>query len=121
MPQLNPETTYPAIVGRVLASTREVFPLEQSELAARLGINQSTWSRIERGETALTVEQLAKAATALGTTAGRILIDADNAVEGLREQGVKVHFGRPKGAAKTGMALIGLAALAFLVARAIKR
>ena len=119
--QLKPETTYPAIVGRILVSARKDAGLEQAQLARQVGMSQSTWSRIERGESALTVEQLAKAATALGTTVGRILTDADRATKGLEKQGVEVFLTRPKDTAKTALAVIGIAALALLVAQIIKK
>lgn len=121
IPGLKPETTYPAIVGRLLVAAREALGLDQAQVAREVGVTQPTWSRIERGDSALTVAQLAKAATALKTSPGEIMENADAAAEGLRAEGVTVHDERPAKAIKAGMALIGLAALAFLIARVLKK
>jgi len=67
------------------------------------------------------VEQLAKAAAALRTTTGRILTDADRAAKGLERQGVEVLLTRPKDTAKTALAIIGIAALALLVAQILRK
>ncbi len=119
--QLKPGTTYPAIVGQILVSYRETSPFEQAQLAQAVELSQSTWSRIERGESALTVEQLAKAAAALNTTAGEILAEADRAAAGLRKQGMNVLLTRPKSPVETGLAIIAVGALALLIARVLSK
>ena len=54
--------SYPAIVGQVLSNLRKNINVDQSEFAEIIGVTQSTWSRIERGSSAFTIEQLADAA-----------------------------------------------------------
>jgi transcriptional regulator with XRE-family HTH domain len=112
-------TTYPAIVGQIMAMVREKAGLEQAEVARGVGISQSTWSRIERGESALTVEQLTKAADVLGSSAGEILRQADEAVAGLEDMDVVVQRDRPRGKGAAALAFISVAALGFLIARAL--
>lgn len=70
-------TTFPAVVGLVLAARRKAKPMTQAEMAEATQVTTSTWSRIETGETALTVEQLALAAEALGTRPSEILRAAE--------------------------------------------
>ena len=59
--KLRPETTYQAVIGRVIVNFRKQLAVDQALLAGAAGVTQSTWSRIERGESSLSIEQLAKA------------------------------------------------------------
>lgn len=115
------ETTYPAIVGRILAAHREERQIEQSDIANQIGVSQSTWSRIERGETALTVEALARAAKVLGVSSSSVLDDADRAKEGLAQMDVKVLMDRPRSGGETALLLLSGAVLGFLIAKALAK
>lgn len=90
-------TTYPAIVGAILVQARKKAGLTQVQLAQIMGINQPTISAIEHGTGALRVEQLARWAEAVGTTAGEVLGMADREVEALRARGASVQMGREWG------------------------
>ena len=118
---LKPATTYPAVVGRVLVEDRQKMSLEQTDIATRVGVSQSTWSRIERGESALTIDQLAKAASALDTSPNEILRRADHAADSLKNRGVMVSEGRSTDITETGLALIGAAALGMLIASILSK
>jgi len=113
---LKPATTYPAIVGRILVSLRKDAGIGQDQLAEAIGITQSTLSRVERGESALTVEQLALVAKKLNDKASNILVMADDAVEELNAQGINVQYERARSGVDTGLVLIGVAALGALLA-----
>jgi transcriptional regulator with XRE-family HTH domain len=119
---LTPETTYKAILGRVLTQVRKDFGVEQSELASSMGVTQSTWSRIERGETSITVEQLAKASEFFQINSSTVLLDTENAIKKLKQQGVNIHY-ETKADSKTGkgLAMIGAAALGALVGAALSQ
>jgi len=119
---LKPETTFPAIIGRVIVRFRKELAVDQSSLAAAVGVTQSTWSRIERGESSLTVEQLAIAAECLRVNTITIWSDAEKAVRELKSQGVIVKMAK-KSEKKdhTGAAIIGAAALGALVGAAIMK
>lgn len=80
-------STYPAMVGAVLAARRRELRLRQSSIASSVGLNVSTWSRIENGETALTIEQLAVAAEALGLPPSVLLRAVDTTVAANSKQG----------------------------------
>lgn len=118
---LKPATTYPAIVGRILVGLRKDSGIGQDELAESIGITQSTLSRVERGESALTVGQLARAAKRLGEKANSILFTADKAVEELNAQGINVQYDRASSGIDTGLVLIGAAALGALIATMISK
>jgi len=113
---LRPGTSYPAIVGGVLVKLRDDIGLRQSELATAVGVTQATWSRIENGSSALTVEQLGLAAVKLRTHPNEILLLADQAVEQLKAQGVSVELSRDSTGIESGIVLIGAAALGALIA-----
>lgn len=70
-------TTYPAIVGGVLSQMRTHQGLRQEEVAQAVGVSQGTWSRIEKGQTGLTVEHLRAVADVLGIAPGQILTFSD--------------------------------------------
>jgi transcriptional regulator with XRE-family HTH domain len=118
---LRPQTTYGAVLGRVLALQRQICQLEQADVAARLGLAQSTWSRFETGESALTVDQLSLVANVLRTSAPEILGRVDQATAALTQKGVIVHRGNVRDFAKQGLALIGAVALGALVVAALTR
>lgn len=100
---------------------REELGFEQTDIARNVGVSQSTWSRIERGESAFTLDQLAKAARALGADPGHIVQQADEAVAGLAEMNVIVNPERPNRSAETALTLIGAAVLGFLIAKALSK
>jgi transcriptional regulator with XRE-family HTH domain len=114
------ETTYAAIVGQVLVFLREGKNIRQSDLAAAAGIGQSTWSRIESGASAFSIDQLDRAATALDVRPADIMAQADDAAAALEAEGIRVRRDRAT-SKKLALALIGAAALAVLVARVLRR
>ena len=81
-------TTYPALVGNIIASLRKERSIGQAEFSAMVGVGQSTWSRIEKGQSALTVEQLAKAAGQLDLQPHQLLAVVDGARDNLEAQGI---------------------------------
>jgi transcriptional regulator with XRE-family HTH domain len=83
-------TTYPAIVGSLITQARTEAGLRQEELAERAGVPQSTLSRIERGSTHLTLNQLRKIAPALGYQPSQIVASAENAEFLLQMNGAEV-------------------------------
>lgn len=107
------ETTYQAVLGRLIAQKRQQKQLDQGDMAEAVGVSRSTWSRIETGESALNMDQLAKAAAKLGMPLGALMVEADEVTGKLRERGVEVLDGRDQtSAAKFGKA--AAATVAFL-------
>ena len=121
-------TTYASVVGQVLAKYRQDLNLEQAEMAEKVGISQSTWSRIERGETTLTLEQLYQIAEKLDKNPVDIMEDITTAKKKVEMEGISVEQKRSQESAsknlKKGAAIaaaVALPALAFLINRALSR
>jgi len=65
--------TRSAILGTVLALARHKMGLTQAQFAQAMHVAPSTWSRIEKGDTSLSVEQLREAAEVLGLGITKLL------------------------------------------------
>lgn len=109
----SPAIPYNRLVGEVLQARRTARGLHQNHLASALGVTQSGYSRIEKGETTLTISQLRILARALGTSSNEILASADAWAQQLRARGVNVTDEKevPRAAI-----LIGLGILAAIIA-----
>ena len=105
------ETTYQTVLGRLIAHKRKENQIDQNEMARRVGINRSTWSRIEAGSSSLNIDQLAKAASALGVSLGALMQEVDGIVRALREQNVEVHDSRDQARVAS---VVGGVSVAFL-------
>jgi transcriptional regulator with XRE-family HTH domain len=114
--QLRTVTSYPAIVGQVLTELRRCSGIDQSKLADSVGVTQSTWSRIENGASALTIEQLAIAADVLGVKRSEILELADQSVNELKIRGIEIEDKRISGGLDKGLVILGAAAIGGLIA-----
>lgn len=108
-------TTYSALVARLVGELRRIHNFDQKQFAETLGVSQSTWSRAENGQVGLSLDQLAGAARALGTTPAQILTDADAAAGHLRRRGVTVLVGKDAGKDDQTFAYLGAAALGALI------
>ncbi|WP_242560910.1 MULTISPECIES: helix-turn-helix transcriptional regulator [Pandoraea] len=89
MSEMKTVTTYGAILGAVLAQIRSAAGLKQSDLAEAAGVGPSTWSRIEKGESSLSTDQLKLASDKLGISPSKILEMVDVAEKAAAEKGVK--------------------------------
>lgn len=107
-----PVVTYATLVGKVLQQFRKEKAIEQITVANDLGISQSAYSRLESGNSTLTVAQLRTAAASVGVQAHEILEQADQKGRALIEQGVTVVSEKPDNAAA---AIIGLGILLALL------
>ena len=109
--------TYSAIVGSIIANYRKSRNLGQAEISAKLNISQATWSRIERGNTAINVSQLSEIAALFGVSPHELLLKADQMADELKMRGIRVsHYPDSNNEAMFLLgtaALIGLAALLF--------
>ena len=123
---MKPETTYPAIIGRILARERNELRMDQTKMAAAVGINRSSWSRIENGEIVPNAVLLDRIARVFGKNPSDILLEADEARARLQKEGVTVHGEKPPAKSDgkkvgLGLALLGAAALGGLVANALAK
>ena len=99
-------TTSNAVLGHLLALVRRRRHLTQAQVAEALGLAGSTWSRVEKGETPITVEQLRVVANKLDVDAATLLVLAEQAEEALRGSGFLVGF-ELGGKAEAGPAGVG--------------
>jgi len=85
-------TTYQSVLGAVINSIRSGSekPITQADIASALGITVSTWSRIERGESPLTLEQLLSVALFLNFPLSKLFEKVEEQIEELKKQGVQV-------------------------------
>ena len=117
------ETTYQAVLGRLIAQKRQQKQIDQGEMAEAVGVSRSTWSRIESGESALNMDQLTKAAGKLDIGVGALMVEADEIADELRRQNVQVLESRDQtSAARFGktaaatVAFLGGAVLGGIIA-----
>ena len=81
-------TSYSSILGQMIAQARAHRSLHQIDLADALGITQTAWSRIERGITSITAEQLRTIAGFLQREPHEIIREADSAAKIATDNGL---------------------------------
>lgn len=109
--------------------------MTQKEFFEKSGISQATWSRINRGQSALTTEDLHAAAQTLGSSLSELMDEADLVSKRLPEMDVELVevSKKPRGpkvkktpqnsnsnTATVVTAVIATAALAFLISRILR-
>lgn len=114
-------TRYSELVARVVGQLRQARNIDQKQFAENIGVSASTWSRAESGQSGLSLDQLAGAARALGTTPAQILAYADNVAVQLKRKGVTVLAGREASQDDQNFAYLGAAALGALVAAILSK
>lgn len=110
------ETFYGQIVGQVIRGRRELQGCNVATMAESVQMaSASGWSRVETGDTTITVSQLRKAARKLEMEPWELLHQADVISTQIESSGVTVHDEKPK---NVGKWLLGGAAILALVAGA---
>lgn len=106
-------TTSNAVLGHLLALIRRRRDLTQAQVAESLGLAGSTWSRVEKGETAITVEQLRAVAAKLNVSATVVLGLAEQAENALRRSGFVVgsDIGGKAGLGQAAAGSVGMGAV----------
>ena len=115
---MKPATTYAAIVGTVVAHYRGRRDVTQAECAdVAMNLAPSTWSRIERGTSAFTVEQLARFAAWIGMAPNAIVMRADRAQAAMEARGIHVALERlsAEEITKRGLAIVAPGVIEELV------
>lgn len=107
-----PVVPYTALLGRILQHHRDIRRLNQSDVASVLRISQSAYSRIEQGDTTISVAQLRLIARQLGLAPWQVLQEADSLAARLGKQGVEVSDEKEVSPAAV---MIGLGILAALM------
>lgn len=113
-------TTYAQVIGQLVAHHRQAQALDQAHVAAWLGISQSAYSKLERGNSTFSVTQLHLVATNLGIPAGKLMEQAEQAILGLKARGVHVvDLVPPATPQKRAQSGAGLALVAAAVASVV--
>lgn len=103
---------YPAVVGQVLARLREERGLKQGDMATRVGLSQSAYSRLEKGDSVMNLAQLHKVCVELGVAPSEVTKRADFYEMQLKAQGVQVLHEKPESPAAL---MVGLGLLAAML------
>jgi transcriptional regulator with XRE-family HTH domain len=105
--------SYGAVLGKVIAVGRHNAGIHQKDMAGALGVTQSAYSRLEKGQSAINPGQLRRIAILLNKTPGTLIGQADEYIEKLEAEGVVVTDQKT---ATPGELLVGLGVLALLLA-----
>lgn len=109
--------SYPALIGAVISRIRKEKGMSQSDLAGAVEVGVSTWSRIESGESALSIEQLVTAADYLDVAPSSILQAVEERVASLRQKQVATVSARSQAqAVATSLGVIPLVGASLVAA-----
>lgn len=115
-PNPAPGTTYGEVLGWVIRELRKRENLDQSDLANCIHVKQPSWSRVETGASALSVQQLDAVARRLGTSSQEILRLVDQAIRELNQKGYKVvNDQKSDNSSDDVVAVIGLIGIGALI------
>ncbi|SFU58294.1 Helix-turn-helix [Aliiroseovarius crassostreae] len=106
-----------AIFGQTVVLLRKRYGLEQGDLAERSGMSRAALSRIERGDSSATIHAMTEIASGLGITLGQLVNEYEGAEEILKTQNVQIVSKAEAKNSGSALALVGLAALAILLAK----
>ena len=115
-------TTYSMIVAQLLNQEREKQGVTQSVFLENAKLSQSSWSRINRGLSYFTLEELRIACNALSLRMPKLLTEADKLTRLLPEKENIIILESVKGSDNKSIlpTIITGAVLAFLIARLLK-
>jgi transcriptional regulator with XRE-family HTH domain len=82
--------SFSALVGFVIVSIRKEKLLEQAAIAQKMGITQASYSRLENGKSALSVDQLYAVSKVLGITIDDLFYAISKALNQAQAQGINV-------------------------------
>lgn len=110
--------SYRALVGQIVVRHRTIQNISQKQLADRLGIAPASLSRLETGQSAFSIDQLAVVAHVLKTTPHQLTAEADDFAHQLARAGYNVVRSLQE-AKEDWSPLVGAALLGILVGLAI--
>jgi len=85
------QTTYSAVLGVVLANIRTFQGVEQKDMAQRMGLSQASYSRLEGGKSAFSVDQMFQAASALSVPGDELHRQLNATISQLQNNGITVN------------------------------
>ena len=116
-------TTYSMIVAQLLNQEREMQGLNQSEFFKNAKLSQSSWSRINRGLSHFTLEELRATCSVLSLEMTKLLGEADKITKLLPDREDVAILDTVKGSDNKSIlpTIIAGAALAFLISRLLQK
>lgn len=111
---VKPSITYGALLGRIIEYRRKQLDVLQEPIANALGITQSAYSRLEKGQSAMTVTQLRTIASHVRGTPAQLLEETERYAALFRRQGGEI-IGEKQESSAAGV-LVALGILAALLA-----
>lgn len=112
---LQPSTKYRAILGKVLETQRNALKKNQQEFATEINASQSAWSRVETGQSSLSVEEFVVVCQALKLRPEEALQRVHRSIDYLQKRGVRVVMRPGKDDEDDSAAWLGAAALGALL------
>src|SRR5271155_2479739 len=97
MKQAKPSTSYGQIVGQVVRCHRILLGISLAKMSKNLELSSSGLSRIETGNTTMSIIQLREIAKRLNMSSADILYQADELVTQLEGNGIAIYDSKPKG------------------------
>lgn len=77
--------SYSSVLGVVVANKRKELGIEQSDIAAKMGLSQASYSRLESGKATFSVDQLFGCAAALGVPVEELFQTVVNTIKNLQQ------------------------------------
>lgn len=106
-----PAIPYARVLGAVVEHFRKRLSINQEAMAKAIGVSQSAYSRLEKGQSAMSVVQLRAISAQLGLAPEAIVHNAEVYAAQLQQQGVSVTKESPDSPAGVLIAVGILAAL----------
>ncbi|HKT72546.1 MAG TPA: helix-turn-helix transcriptional regulator [Steroidobacteraceae bacterium] len=113
---VKPKIAYGALLGRVIEHHRTLRRVHQEQMASTLRVTQSAYSKLEKGQSSITVVQLNAVAARLKVPSATLLQDTERYAVRLRQQGVEITDEKQDSSAAGLLVALGL--LAALIAAA---
>ena len=124
--KLQPTTTFRAVLGQVFEVRRSALKLSQKDFSDAIGASQSAWSRVENGQSSLTVEEFVLVCNALRLRTADALQRVDQSINYLRKRGVNVvtrpgKEGKPNDESAAWLSAAALGALLVAIISTAKK
>ncbi|MEL0623796.1 helix-turn-helix transcriptional regulator [Marinomonas arenicola] len=85
------KVTYSAILGVVLSNLRKQQSIEQGTMAENMGLSQASYSRLEAGKSAFSIDQMYQAADALNIGTLKVVEEIEKYKRNLEVSGIRVE------------------------------
>ncbi len=88
---MSQQTSFSAVLGVVIANHRKRQLIDQAPFAAKMGLSQASYSRLESGKAVFTIEHLYSMSEILGVPAQQLLEEVERYKASLQKEHVQVQ------------------------------